>query len=502
MRHSRLMSVLLAAGLLLAMWWGSLAVYDAHATQDALRALQAERAHETPFRWSFEAPGEALFGHGLKNFEWSGGTVSGDLDDPYLYLDLRGRFIDARRFDRARLRLFSPQAGFLHLFHRQVASDGIHASGPIPVSAGWQTLDLDLPWLGWREKPLFAPGSPDEPSSWGGADGVVTALRIDPVEAGAFALDWLELSSSSAPPRLAEAVEPFASLDDPLFERMRAEPDRTWLIARKGLLRTPETAHWTRRQVAAEFPSAIVFPRLPGQEALRQPAPAAQALPPALPTFAYLLGALALLLAPLLPAPWRPLLEVAGLVALVQGWVWLYPLLDTVGALALAAPLAAALVWLRPQPLAPQVLGDRRAWLAVAPLLLLALLLLWLLPPAASPEGPQTVSVPRALGLYFPWALVQQYVVAVLIQGRLRPLFGPAAVVLSAGLFGFLHFPNFALMAATFALGLVLLEVHRRFRNLPAIAAAQAFLSVSFNNLALGYFWLSREVGPAFLAAL
>jgi membrane protease YdiL (CAAX protease family) len=75
-------------------------------------------------------------------------------------------------------------------------------------------------------------------------------------------------------------------------------------------------------------------------------------------------------------------------------------------------------------------------------------------------------------------------------------------VVLSAGIFGYMHFPNFALMAGTFVLGLALLQVYQRHRNLLAIATTHALLAVGFNGLASAYFWLSRAVGPAFLLPL
>jgi len=89
-----------------------------------------------------------------------------------------------------------------------------------------------------------------------------------------------------------------------------------------------------------------------------------------------------------------------------------------------------------------------------------------------------------------------------LILERLKPVLGRMSIIVCAAVFGFLHFPNFALMTASFLLGIGLLHIFERHQNLLAIAAAQAFLAVSFNTIALQYFWLSRTIGPAFTVAL
>lgn len=490
---------LLSLLLLASMWWSSLAMYDAEKMKDASRWRHAVLENRTPLAWRFDSPSELKTGHGLDSFEWSDGTVSGDMTDPYFYLNLEGRSIDARRYTLLRMRLYSANGSYLQLFHGQFRDDQLFASDPIPLRPGWQTVELDLAELSWHRKHLDD-SQPSEPSRWGTLDGAVSDLRIDPVQEGAFAVDDIALLSQG--PLIAEGageVRRFETLHDPLFDTMRRDRDTIWCIAHDAYLRTPESAHRLRQAVAREFPSAIVFPFPPGEHELTGSAARDRQRPGLLPMIVFVAAMLVLQANGRFGQPWRALLEVAALIAMFEAFVFWQPELPSLAS-AFVALLIVVSIW----RLAPNLRGiqwhwgDRRAWMSLSPLLALALLLLILFPD----QRPEADPLPRTLLSYFAWALLQQFVICELVFRRLRTVFGPAALVLAAALFGYMHFPNFALMAGTFALGLVLLRVYERRPNLFAVAATHALLAVGFNALASQFFWLSRTVGLYFLVPL
>jgi hypothetical protein len=142
----------LALALLAAFWVSSLSIYDAEKTRDALRDRQRVLAGRSPLRWDFTTLDDLAGSHGFKQFEWSESAVHGDLADPYFYLNLEGRFIDARRFPIFRIRLYSEAEDHLRLFHHQFREDRIHFSERIPVRPGWPSAGVPgwKSWLCWR----------------------------------------------------------------------------------------------------------------------------------------------------------------------------------------------------------------------------------------------------------------------------------------------------------------------------------------------------------------
>ncbi len=491
-------SVLFFVFIAAAMWQGSLRVYDAEKMSDALKWRWAELNDEPVFSWQFEMPDEIFWPHGDDSFRWGGGVLRGNHDDPYFYLNLEGRMIDASRFTELRIRMNSPAGGNLRLFHFQGRDDVIHASDFIPVAGGWQTLTLELSGLGWQSRNLVTPDSPIISSSWGGERGLVTALRLDPVENGAFQVDSVELTDPGYQLRRVEEINLFKGADDELFDRMREDPDRTWHVAQENNLRTPETAHRLRLKIAQQFPSAIVFPRPPADEDLAWPPIESGAATPYIPAVVFVIAVLVLVVRDQVGKPWKSLVAVVALITLLEAYIYWLPHLSASWRVLLAIVVLGAFWELVPRTAPTYLYLEVRTWLWVLPLLVVSLLILvW-----AGIAGRIDSSIFETLLVYFLWALVQQFVVAVLVMDRLNRVFGPAGLVLSAGVFGFLHFPNFALMCATFVLGVFLLTVYDRHRNLFAISAAHAFLAVSFNVFAEQYLWLSSLVGPGYIHGL
>jgi hypothetical protein len=483
---------LLAALSLGLMWVVSLHVYDRHKLADALGWRAAVLAGETPYAWPLDAPSDLAGGHGVERFTWRDGVLRGDLDDPYLVLNLRGRVIDARRYTRLRLRLFNARDDGLQILHEQGDPAVVHASRRLPVRAGWQVLEFDLAEQRWWGRPL--PGGDRFDSSWGGANGRVTALRIDPVRNGAFALDWIELLDPGQKAPADKAVHPFTRLDDPLFDRLAAAPGEIGFIADARLLRTPATAHHARMAIAERFPAAIVFPRLPPPGAK----PGQPAAPPVAPAVLLGLALLAGLFAGGRHGAVAALAGAAALIAALGAWLFLEPGFGAAGKALLALPVL-LLAWrIRPPEPGRWLRFDARAWLALAPLLLAAAAaILWL-----PRSGPADSPLAETLAIYLGWAALQQVVVAGLVFERLRGPLAPWAVTLGATAFAWLHLPNFELMAGTFLFGLYLLSVQRRFPNLPALAATHALVAVAVNSAAPYLFWLSREIGPRYLQTL
>jgi hypothetical protein len=199
-----------------------------------------------------------------------------------------------------------------------------------------------------------------------------------------------------------------------------------------------------------------------------------------------------------LEQPWRSLVTLIALFTLIEAYIYWMPQVSILSRVLLAIPVLAALWELAPKTAPGYVVGDARAWLLVSPAIVASLVLLVVAPR----DGFEDYSVLSALGSYFPWALFQQWVVAELIHRQSQAIFGKLGIISSAAVFGFFQFPNFALMAATFLLGIALLAVYERHRNLLAIATAQTFLIVSFDTIALQFVWLPRTVGPGFTAGL
>jgi len=484
--------------ILFLIWVSSLYMYDREKMQDALLEREYLLQGITPFQWSFSSRSELSAGHGIDEFDWTGELLKGDLVDPYFYLNLQGRYIDARRYKFIRLRIQSDTYSDLRIFHHQLSDKQIHVSEPIPVIPGWQIIEKDLSNLYWGLKRFDRPNQQDSKSSWGGAAGLVSRLRIDPVLNGSFAVDWLELGTGTGFPGYSEDIVTFKNLDDEVFQQMQEKTDRGWVLAQDNWLRIPESAHWQRLQIATKFPSAVVFPSVPGAEDLAS-SPGAETSPPWLvPAIIYAVAVALYLLRTVFVRKWRPACEIIILVLFFEAYVFWAPQLATTFRLMLSLPVLYVLWAMRPKSLRRELVGDVRAWILISPLLLIPLvaILSYLL----THGGIKVVF--GTLGIYLVKALVQQYIVATMLLGRFQLINQSYAVILAACIFGFIHFPNFALMASTFLIGMIWFEIYKRHKNLLAITASHALLAVAFDLWAPAWLRLSGSVGSAFLSTL
>jgi membrane protease YdiL (CAAX protease family) len=98
-----------------------------------------------------------------------------------------------------------------------------------------------------------------------------------------------------------------------------------------------------------------------------------------------------------------------------------------------------------------------------------------------------------ALLLYFPWALLQQFVFQFFLLGRLLHLLRPsAAIVLTALAFSAVHFPRAPVMAGTLAAGIVWAVLYRRYRTLLPLAISHATLGATLHYWVFGRDLLAR----------
>ncbi len=134
--------------------------------------------------------------------------------------------------------------------------------------------------------------------------------------------------------------------------------------------------------------------------------------------------------------------------------------------------------------LAPSDTPKHRAWVASGVFTAVALLLLVGLAASNAAGSPQTFGqraanwhVVIAMALYFPWALLQQYIFQRFLLVRLLHLLPPAAAIaLTALAFSSVHFPRWQVMALVVVACAVWSSIYYRTRTLLPLAASHALL--------------------------
>ena len=97
--------------------------------------------------------------------------------------------------------------------------------------------------------------------------------------------------------------------------------------------------------------------------------------------------------------------------------------------------------------------------------------------------------------LYFPWALLQQYIFQYYLLGRLLRLAPvPPAIIITALAFSCVHFPRWSVMALTAIAGSVWSLVYYRYRRLLPLAVSHALLGA-----ALHYWVFAHDLLDAWL---
>jgi hypothetical protein len=144
--------------------------------------------------------------------------------------------------------------------------------------------------------------------------------------------------------------------------------------------------------------------------------------------------------------------------------------------------------------------GVRGAWAATlaftaVALLVLAVLALFAARAAGTPalERFGNWHMLLAAALYFPWALLQQYIFQFYWFGRWLTLVPMAiAVVLTALAFAAVHYPRWPVMAVTLIAGAAWALIYYRWRSLVPLAVSHALLGTALHYWVFGNDLLAR----------
>jgi hypothetical protein len=258
---------------------GCLLLQDQFFIKRALFEVNAAIKQESPFIWNMEQEGELLglerYGFGELRFEDSQLKAHSLNRDPYFWLNLKGRMIDAKVYDTVQIRFYSDQKTNMQ-FHSHALGDGktVYGTFQIGVKPGWQTITLKLDQRKWQVFPESKNAKLPSVRQWGGKEQIVTAVRIDPVVDADidFAIDWVKFLSGKSvgqlPQSQAELLpETVVELDllnqswpeiAPRIAELRGKPV---IIADSSHWRLPLSTLWLREEIQKLAPQAIFFPR-------------------------------------------------------------------------------------------------------------------------------------------------------------------------------------------------------------------------------------------------
>lgn len=452
------------------------------------------RKGTSSFTWSFDRPDD-LIPASLNQFE-ALEVETGQLSltspgvNAFLSLNFRGKVAHAGTFSKLELDIRSDRATRLLLFHRTTPSSAVHATHPIAVAQGEQTLMLDVGRLDW-EALSFEDGNKRPidraPSRWGGNEGTIWSLRIHPATTPGTQIAIAEIRLLPASPR------PDAQMSTLLW------PCNEPPIAADALQCVPPqpallgTAKWFEKQqdLRSVNPASWVF----------RTAQASPVMPFVLNkgtrvwATASLVCAMALLLTSLFPPSSRkPLAELllwlGTAVAALFDPSWILTAIALVGAL--------ALLW-RSDWRPFGATHSAQAWRATAAFVIVAIGVLAITAGLTAFGGRD---IADRIAVYPLWAPVQQLVLGPVIVARLTQLrLHPAWIVSLGGfIFGLLHFPNFELMCLTGAAGCFWSWSFWRYGQLaPAVASHIIVALVAFYLLPTGVLW-SGSVGTRFFS--
>ena len=149
---------------------------------------------------------------------------------------------------------------------------------------------------------------------------------------------------------------------------------------------------------------------------------------------------------------------------------------------------------------APEPGGTRSAWRAALAFTAIALVTLavigWFAARAANASPGARLGnwhMLAAAALYFPWALLQQYIFQFYLFARwLRLVPAPVAVALTAVAFAAVHFPRWPVMAVTLLAGAVWALIYYRWRRLVPLALSHALLGTALHYWLFGNDLLER----------
>ncbi len=145
-------------------------------------------------------------------------------------------------------------------------------------------------------------------------------------------------------------------------------------------------------------------------------------------------------------------------------------------------------------------MGVRGAWIAALAFTTAALVVLAVIALVAAREGSMTAGerfgnwhILVVAALYFPWALLQQYIFQFYWFGRwLRLVPVGVAVAVTAVAFAAVHFPRWPVMAVTLIAGTAWSLIYYRWRSVVPLAVSHALLGTALHYWVFGNDLLGR----------
>jgi len=145
-------------------------------------------------------------------------------------------------------------------------------------------------------------------------------------------------------------------------------------------------------------------------------------------------------------------------------------------------------------------MGVRGAWIAALAFTTAALVVLAVIALFAARAGAMTASerfgnwhILVVAALYFPWALLQQYIFQFYWFGRwLRLVPVAVAVALTAVAFAAVHYPRWPVMAVTLVAGTAWALIYYRWRSVVPLAVSHALLGTALHYWVFGNDLLER----------
>jgi hypothetical protein len=517
--------------------FGCLSLQDHFFTQRALFDTNAVIADKSPFAWEMEQHGELLplERYGMDDLRFEEGQLKARSSnrDPYFWLNLRGRLIDARTYPVFQMRMYS-SGNYTLQFHHHALGDGkrVYGTFNIKVIPGWQIIELDLSKRHWQ---LF-PADEASVRQWGGREQIVTGVRLDPVthQGVDFAIDWVKFLPEPGVEPLE--IKPTQQLRSSLLEINLLE--QGWESVRSQVAelrgspaivmdmtpwRLPQTTLWLREEVQKLAPQAIFFPGPMAFDRLieRAESVSEDIVDPLAEWRGLLL--------------WVSLLSLAAVVLLIayvkrlslslgayaelclvlifscllwlltaQSLDWLF-IVSAAGFLLLWGFLLSsrpgnwreklALTW----PARIEVIASASLTVPVA---LLMLGLSWYYGQLAATDWARLF---QGFLIYPLWGIVQQVYLGPILTGLVLACAGgntdasrrkALVVAIAAGfLFSLAHAPNFALMAATFLIGICWSYLYQRYSSIIPLAISHGILGSLFRELAPSQLQMNGSVG-------
>ncbi len=273
----------------------ALAVHDAIFTQRSTADLWHQQNNQSPFHWPMENDRDILryefYGFSQHAFQDNTFTAKTTANTSYFWLNLKGRVVNAKHYNRLKIDVEVSQAGQLHLIFavptdglklKDVAYSKLYLSPPIHMKKGRQLLDIRLSELTWKAIGEHQPKN----TTWGENHQLVSGLRLNPVNRENTALTIHDIRLDTAainhltedhPPKILRLSEIESHYQEPLSSFAFSQNNRDPLtpgmkrlstefqyspaiVIEDQFWRVPERSLAIREALLRQYPNIILLP--------------------------------------------------------------------------------------------------------------------------------------------------------------------------------------------------------------------------------------------------